>query len=209
MYLTRLELDIKKRKTLLAFASPSIFHGLVESAFIGERKRNLWRIDNLNGSYYLLILSEDKPDLTNVTKEIGVGDSWETKDYNILLSRVSNDSSWHFRLTANPTYTVKTEGKQRGRVCAHSVAKYQRMWLVNQASKHGFYVGEEEFEIVESKWQHFYKGRGNNKSNKVSILTVTFEGVLKVTDSDLFKQMLVSGIGRQKAYGVGLLTLVR
>lgn len=47
MYLTRMELDMRRKKTMLAFANRRLFHGAVEAAFEGERKRRLWRIDRL------------------------------------------------------------------------------------------------------------------------------------------------------------------
>ena len=39
MYLTRMELDMRRKKTMLAFANRRLFHGAVEAAFGGERKR--------------------------------------------------------------------------------------------------------------------------------------------------------------------------
>ena len=40
MYLTRMELNTKNRDTMHLLSSPEKIHGLVESAFQGERKRN-------------------------------------------------------------------------------------------------------------------------------------------------------------------------
>lgn len=37
---------------------------------------------------------------------------------------------------------------------------------------------------------------------------MTYEGILKVCDEEKFKELLVAGIGRGKAYGMGLLTIV-
>ena len=51
------------------------------------------------------------------------------------------------------------------------------------------------------------KGKEQGK-NRVSIKGVTYEGILKVCDEDKFKELLVTGIGRGKAYGMGLLTIV-
>ena len=56
MYLSRIRLNESQRETIRAFSSPHILHGAIEQAFSGERQRNLWRIDYLNGDYYLLIL---------------------------------------------------------------------------------------------------------------------------------------------------------
>ena len=42
-----------------------------------------------------------------------------------------------------------------------------------------------------------------------SASTPSFEGLLRVTDAALFREALTRGIGRGKAYGLGLLTLMR
>ena len=40
------------------------------------------------------------------------------------------------------------------------------------------------------------------------LLSVTYEGILKIVDEEKVRKMLIDGIGREKAYGVGLMTLV-
>ena len=109
-------LDVTKRKTLQALSSPNLFHGAVESSFDmteAVRQRNLWRIDRLNGNYYLLILSREKPDLSEaITQFAPEGEGWITKEYDPFLEKIKADSRWHFRLTANPTYQ-KAAGKDQ------------------------------------------------------------------------------------------------
>ena len=80
-------------------------------------------------------------------------------------------------------------------------------WLLDRAQKHGFELLPENFQIVERDWHIFRKGKEQGK-NKVSIKGVTYEGILKVCDEEKFKELLVAGIGRGKAYGMGLLTIV-
>lgn len=207
MYLSRMTLDVTRRETMMALASPSMLHGAVEQAFSGQRQRNLWRVDQLNGQYYLLILSREKPDLTKAAEQFAPeGETWETKDYSALLKRTVNGSKWHFRLCANPTYSIPNKGQARGRVCAHSTTAHQREWLINQSKKHGFALAEDSFDVTRSGWYRFSKGV---KGSRISLLAVTFEGALTVTDAELFRAMLTDGIGREKAYGVGLMTLVR
>lgn len=207
MYLSRILLDTTKRETLLALSSPAMFHGAVESAFSGERKRNLWRVDQLNGQYYLLILSHDVPRPDAALEQFSKsGTACETKDYEPLLQRVKNGTSWNFMLRANPTYSVSAEKGARGRVCAHSTTEHQRQWLLRQSLQHGFTLEEEQFDVVMSRWYHFSKGI---KGKQVSLLAATYTGRLTVTDADAFRDMLTQGLGREKAYGVGLMTLVR
>lgn len=101
---------------MVAFANRRLFHGAVESAFEGERKRRLWRIDRLGNVCYLLIVSEDKPDLTLAFEQFGPYQKeayWETKQYDKLLNCIENGSMWQFRLTANPTVSRSKNQKTR------------------------------------------------------------------------------------------------
>lgn len=209
MYLTRMRLDLTKRQTMKALVSPNLFHGAIEHAFSGERDRKLWRIDHLNGSGYLMLLSSTPPDLTNAAQQFGCADAaplWETRDYTSLLERIQPGSRWRFRLVANPTCSRKGRG-DRGEVYAHRTAHYQEQWLLDRAGKHGFSLQPDEFAAVHSQWNRFKKGSDNGRL--VTLLSVTYEGVLTVTDPDFFRQVLVEGLGRGKAYGLGLLTVVQ
>lgn len=207
MYLTQMRLDINNRRTLSALASPAKLHGAVESAFSGQRQRNLWRIDSRGAQNYLLILSGEKPDLTQAVQQFAPpGETWQTKDYTQLLNRISQGSRWQFRLCANPTYSVPVGPGQRGRVCAHSTPEHQAAWLERQSERHGFVLKKDEFAVMKSVWYRFRKG---NTGKNVTFLAVTYEGYLEVRDPELFCRMLCSGIGHGKAYGAGLMTLVR
>ena len=204
MYLSRVPLDLAKRKTQIALASPNKFHGAVEESFSGSRERNLWRIDTLRGRTYLLLLSVSKPDLSGITEQFGNQDAAaETKEYTGLLERITEGSIWHFRLVANPVHSIKTE-KGRGKVAAHITEKYQLEWLDSQAEKKGFRLIPNTACVRESNWKIFKK---RNSNQKVQLLEVTFEGILQVQNVDVFQDALLHGIGRGKAYGMGLLTI--
>lgn len=206
MYLSRVPLDVSKRKTQMALASPNKFHGAVEEAFSEKQSRNLWRIDVLQGRTYLLILSAEKPDLAYIAEQFGnVNDCGETKEYERLLDRIQKDSVWRFRLVANPVHSV-SQGTERGKVTAHTVERFQLKWLNRQAEKKGFCLVPNSVRVTESGWKVFRK---QDEKKKVRLLGVTFEGKLKVEDAELFKNTLTQGIGREKAYGMGLLTIAR
>lgn len=215
MYLTRMLLNTKLRSTMRAMASPNLFHGAIETAFSGERQRNLWRIDHLGEKTYLLILSREKPDLTAAVQQFGNPakvPGWETKEYAPLLERVQNGSVWRFRLTANPVRSrmKKEEGQttpERGTVSAHTSLRYQKEWLMKRAEKNGFSLNDGEYSVVHSQWYVFHKGSAHKE--KVSLFAATYEGVLKVENQELFREVLIKGLGRGKAYGLGMMTIVR
>ena len=139
MYLSRAELDATRRNTMIALASPQKFHGAVESAFPGGRRRRLWRLDTLNGKLYLLLLSEDVPDLTGLCAQFGTGAAPETRAYEPLLERVTPGSCWQFRLTANPTRSQKNPADPlaRGTLKPCYLDVEQEEWLLEQAEKEG------------------------------------------------------------------------
>lgn len=210
MYLSRVKLDLYKKNTQYALVTPSKLHGAVENCFPKKENRNdclrkLWRIDKLYGDIYLLILSSEKPDLNEIVNEFGnINTGYEIKEYDKLLDRIENDSEWHFRLVANPTRSIKKENG-RGKIVAHNTPEVQIKWLINQSIKSGFKINENTVGIISSKWLIFKK----KDDKKVRILAVTYEGTLKITDNVLFKNILVNGIGREKAYGMGMLTIMK
>ena len=204
MYLSRVAIDVKKYESMKALFNQEVLHGMVESSFPGERQRNLWRLDHLSGEEYLLLLSHKPPQNNSLPEQIGYDNStWETKLYDNLLTRTVEGSKWFFRLTANPTIAMHLEGGQRGKIKAITVIPKQREWLIKQGVKKGFLVQENQFDVVQSEWRTIKK-----EGKEILILAVTFEGVLRVTDAEAFCQTLTKGIGREKAYGMGLLTVV-
>lgn len=206
MYLSRVLLDMSKRKTQVALVSPNKIHGAVEEAFAKKQERNLWRIDRLRGQSYLLIVSAERPDLSGIAEQFGFeNDCGESKEYDKLLSRIEAGSEWHFRLTANPVHSIQG-GEKRGKVVAHTSEKYQLEWLETQAVKRGFCILPDGARIVETNWRIFSKHGGNQK---IRILEVVFEGNLRVKNVEVFRHTLINGIGREKAYGMGMLTVVR
>lgn len=212
MYLSRLQLDTTNRNTMRALSEPQLFHGAVERSFTGERQRNLWRIDSLGDSLYLMVVSTERPDLTAAAQQFGSPSEtarWETKDYSPLLERITTGSRWHFRLTANPIKHLSAHGTagERGKVVAHVTPEHQQQWLKEKAPQYGFDVDRDEFLAVAEKRYQFRKGMDNKRL--VTLLAVTFEGMLTVTDAELFRKTLISGMGRGKAYGMGMLTVVR
>ncbi len=204
MYLSKVAIDAKKYESMKALYNLERLHGMIESSFLGERKRNLWRIDQQVGEDYLLLLSHTPPQTNTLPEQIGYKNSaWETKLYNSLLERITEGSKWYFRLTANPTMSKAMEAGKRGKVKAITILPMQREWLKKQGDRKGFLLQDKQFDVIQSEWRTIKK-----RGKEIQVLAVTFEGLLTVTNADVFCQTLTSGIGREKAYGMGLLTVV-
>lgn len=207
MYLSRIKLDTTRSKTMKALASPNIFHGAIEMAEDvpkEELSRKLWRVDTLNGNRYLLILSQKKLDFSSVAEQLGYDSTFETKDYSPFLEKITNGSRWNFRLRANPTVCRFNPEKQKNQIVAHITPEFQKEWLKKQAEKNGFVLTDGEWLVTGSERCTF---RRNGNKKPVRIMSATYEGILTVTNAEVFRKALTTGIGREKAYGFGLLTI--
>lgn len=205
MILTRLKLDTENRNTSRGLSNPNVFHGAIERGQIGERSRILWRHDTIGKNNYLLILSERPLDCKNLADQFcRVFQDVEFKDYEVLLDRVTEGSKWRFRLVANPTESkISKSESTRGKIKCHYKMEDQEEWLKKKAKKSGFRL--DAFAIKGSRKRSIRK---KGQSQRVSFQEVVYEGILTVTDAAAFKKALVSGIGRGKAYGMGMMTIV-
>lgn len=207
MELIRIHLDTLKRKTVQALLNPNIFHAAIEASVQGERMRVLWRIDQLAGQSYLLMLTSASINTQFLIDQFGYpNETAQIADYSKLLEKVEDGTQWVFRLTANPVHREKTETNEvRGKILPHVSMEHQLNWLYLHAERNGFVVDKEKTKVVNSRWVKFRK---KDSKTTVKLKEVTFEGVLTVTDAELFKKVLTDGFGRAKAYGMGLLTVI-
>ena len=208
MYLSRIELDIYNRKKMRDLKDLNSIHGFVESCFPeeireGKRTRKLWRIDNLKNKKYLIILSEGRPDCQKIEK-YAVKGSYETKDYDQFLDKLEEGMKARFRIKMN---TVKAklskDNSKRGRIVPVADEELSKFFL-DRTEKNGFSVGIDEFGIFEKELLP-YKTVGKQQYNLVS---ASFEGNLMIIDHEKIKESLTKGIGKKKAYGFGLLTII-
>ena len=132
--------------------------------------------------------------------------TWAVKDYRPFLDSIRAGTAYHFRLAANPTFSRSAGDGKRGKVCAHITAEQQKGWLLARCEKSGFRLDSDGFEIVRRSILRFSKGA---ERRNVTLGVCEFEGLLTVTEETPFRAALTEGIGRGKAYGQGLLTVVR
>lgn len=221
MYLSRVEIDINDRYKTRDLTHLGAYHNWVEQSFPQEvanrkRLRHLWRIDQLGTKKYLLVLSEEKPDLKKLEK-YGVNGTAATKPYDSFLNSLKVGQTLRFRLTANPTHKVRRfPGDQGGHVVPHVTVAQQCKWLLDRSEKSGFELLEQPASVFEAEQlrkafnvtNREYPILHKKRSRTVKLSRVTFEGVLKITDADAFRDVMKKGIGREKAYGMGLMTVL-
>ncbi|MEU9891037.1 type I-E CRISPR-associated protein Cas6/Cse3/CasE [Sphaerisporangium sp. NPDC051011] len=225
MHLTRFRFNTARIGARRVLSSPQMLHAAVMSSFAeipqpGEDgARVLWRIDrNSKAETYLYLVSPDKPDLTHLVEQAGWPQTggWQTFDYGTFLERLTTGQQWAFRLTANPVHTARRNDEEPTKLTAHVGVRHQRDWLLKRQQNAGFKVVEKSPErrlapqdehelIVHDRRQLSFKKSGQRQP--VTLVTVTYDGRLEITDADAFRRTLVRGLGKAKAYGCGLMTL--
>lgn len=219
MYLSRVQIDVNNRQKTKSLTHLGAFHNWIEHCFPDEirahnRYRHLWRIDQLAGKKYLLLLSKERPDLTELVK-YGIPQTAMSRAYDPFLMQIQEGQIMQFRLTANPTHAIKRRDSKQPRIVPHITIQQQGKWLADRADKLGFQLVEQNqdrfsnvpelaaFDIVNRDWPILRHG-----GRRIRLSRVTFEGLLRVKNLEEFKQTLENGVGRERAFGMGLMTVI-
>jgi len=226
MYLTRFGINTERIGARKILSSPQVLHAAVMASFAElpdpspDAPRVLWRLDRDSRSRtHLCIVSPYKPDLTHLVEQAGWPTTarWETYDYGPFLDRLAAGDRWAFRLTANPVHSVRNKDGVPTKATAHIGPRHQLGWLLQRQESSGFRIVRKASArddddplaahelIVHNRRQLSFTKRSAGKP--VTIVTVTYDGRLEVTDPDAFRRVLTRGLGKAKAYGCGLMTL--
>lgn len=214
MYLSRMYLNPQRRHCRALLANPEMMHAAVLSSFppgtgvAPDDGRVLWSIDRAGGKTALWMLSPTVPSFEHLQEQAGWSQqqTWETRDYAGLISQLMKGQQYAFRLVANPVHVVTENGVKKRR--AHQKTEYQLQWLLDRQEAMGvkFLSEEEAVAAAVTGSEHLvFDRRGRN----VTLVRVDYRGLLEVTDRDRLEKTLISGIGKGKAYGCGLLTLAK
>lgn len=208
MYLSRVQINTHSRQRIAELSHLGAYHNWVEKSFPGEidkegRLRHLWRIDNLNGRSYMLVLSPNQPS-KKALEHYGIKGSAQIVSYDKQLENIQAEQIRAFRLTANPSYRCPKDDK----VYPHVTVHQQLNWLLERTEKHGFKIvtnpyGQPNVKLTDRHYATLYH---DHKCIRLSV--ASFEGILQITDAKLFKKTMTDGFGREKAYGMGLITVM-
>ena len=204
MYISMVCLDKRKHETAQALYNRNILHGAIEQCFEGDRQHPLWRIDNVNGRLYVMVVSHDIPDFTSFMQQFG--DFWvspQTKAYDEFLQRgIKNDTVMRFKCTCNPT--IKKDGK---RIPLNAVKTSNQPYCAEDWLKDRLHMNGAE--VLDSRMIRFEMHKIKRSSKSINLVAAEYEGYLRVADADKFVKALTNGIGHGKAYGCGLISVAR
>ena len=178
----------------------------------------LWRLEppQPRAAPILLVQSEVEPQWDAFTERHPDYFSREVKVGKLPLEHLARDQTLRFRLKANPTVTTRHEDRpdKPRRVGLYKPCQllgykdkqgaWVSGWLERQADKRGFELLSAD--LSDTERVRFYKHKGGNP---ITLQSALFDGYLKITDVDLFKQTLAKGIGKAKGLGFGLLSVAK
>lgn len=151
---------------------------------------------------------------------------YESKNILTACGRIKNDQVFRFLLRANPTKRVAKDGDpMKGKRVELRREEEQIDWLIRKGQGTGKGVSG-GFELLVRKINDYdgsvhlvprvnIRAEGMQKGRKrsgghphyTSHLAVRYDGLLRVTDADSFRNTLIRGIGPGKAFGFGLLSV--
>ncbi len=211
LYLSRLVLDARSRRVQRELANPYELHRTVMEAFGADCRREgervLYRVDPLPGdtALALLVQSHSVPDWGFLHTEPGargyLAGGWgENPAVKRFVPRFEAGQVLAFRLRANPT--VRRDGRRLGLLREEE----QLAWLKRKGEAAGF-----EPLWVQVAQEQMVAGtlRRDEAVHHLKLLSVRFDGCLRVRDPLRLAEGLAAGIGSGKGFGFGLLSLAR
>lgn len=200
MYLSRISLQLSAPGVRQALRNCQDMHRTLMKAFDCRRDEAslIYRLIKNDQSIFIYAQSLVKPQWDRI--EAYGFHCEKMQDISALLDTFRAQMVLSFSLLACPAKKVKGEGKNSKRILLRG-AEERAAWLCQQGEKYGFEV----MEVHEAaKEQTLF---GTKASGDFHLAGVPFEGVLRVTDANLFCQAFQHGIGSEKAYGFGMLMI--
>lgn len=220
MFLSKLTVNVTSREFRRDYADIHQMHRTVMSAFPKVPDQHaarqahgvLWRLDAAQRGFTLYVQSHTKPDWAALAQGY-LAEPPKVRDLQPVLDAIQPGRKLAFRLVANPTRSIHTDGmpgqRGRGKRVPHRKPEKQIEWLTRQGERHGFVIptaANGRADVAPSSTPTL---RGNKNDNKhpITVEAVRYDGHLIITDPDAFVNALRNGVGRAKAFGCGLITL--
>jgi len=169
-----------------------------------DERSFLFRVENKQQNCEQIILLQSVYQPKTTSNEFLLLNGPKEIDYDI-----KSENSYRFMLRANPTKKIKDKNgktKNQGKVRVPLIDEDEIVaWLKRQLSD---CAEIEDVKLLQKDLIRFHKNKkGENHVGKIQ--TVTFMGILTVTNSDLLINKIMKGLGPAKSFGCGLLTLAK
>lgn len=236
MYLSRLILNPRNRGVRFDLAHPREMHRTLLRAFppalaptsFRQQHGVLYRVDvhPRTGVPFVLVQSITDPDWFFLEQRTGYLDRFQEanlscKPVRHQYQRLAKGQVLAFRLRANATkkkVTREDDGarKPNGQRVPLRKPEEQMAWLSDKGKRGGFELVNVSLDAdvpdVRIRPEEDIQAKRHKKNEAGADSTMTFgsslfDGRLRITDANAFRETLAKGIGSGKAYGFGLLSV--
>ena len=187
-----------------------------------QRHKIIWQLFNTNDlpqkRDFIFHYNEDKHEFYIVSPFKPKKTHWSIIEIKQYDPKLRSNMLLRFKTQVNATIDTKdlfSQKKIRTDVVIHAikVARHKNQlfsrneliqssalnWLKNREKMGGFLVQH----AVASSYQQYQLWKSSKR--KLSFSTIELEGMIKVTNPNLFKNILFHGLGRKRAFGYGLM----
>jgi len=199
-----LEAALRRESLPHGLSDTYAWHKAVWQAFPdrkGELRNFLTRLDRNQKGYRLLIVSQTLPRKPTWW----TSDQWRTKE---IPGNYFHHSRYAFEARVNPTKkirigsTEKGDRKKNGARIPLATPEDLVNWIDRKGQAGGFTIERNSLLINPEGKESFIRQSKQGSHNGVN-----FQGILQVTDPELFQKTFTQGIGSAKAFGFGLLII--
>lgn len=203
MYRSLLIVDLSSPSMRQALGNCQDMHRNIMKAFPrdnADRKKSqvLYRLMTVESRPALFVLSRELPNWDNVAG-ISLYQQLPPRLLGELGDTFKGGRVLRFSLLTSPCKKISGEGKNSRRVFLRT-SEERLAWLSRKAKQNGFTL----LQVSESAMETLY---GKKEGEEIRYRTIAFDGMLRITDPDLFLNAYTTGIGPGKAYGLGMLML--
>lgn len=194
MFLSRIKFQKTTHLTFL-LRSPQNLHAAVAEAFDSSPR---YRMDETREGYVMWVVSEKEP-----VSPFSLPGSFDTRPYEPIMAALKEGDTVSFRIKASTVRSESPNGSSgRSRKVACKNDEEASSWITSRLNQRGF--STDSVRVVTMNQEQFKHG----KDVIVSPWSL-FTGTVTITDIDAARSALREGIGRHRAYGMGLLTLAK
>lgn len=199
MYLIKVEMDRRNARPLMADCQQ--MHRFVTGLFGTDRQTSqiLYRTNLVQNRLCIYLYAQKGveyiPEQCNI----------QQRDITPWLDGMAAGQLWSFDLIASPSKKVGSEGRKNAQRRILRDPGDRQVWLERKAEQSGFeMVHVEELEQIHVSGRHASDNGGVMYHDAYH-----YQGVLRITDADAFRNALQCGIGVCKAYGFGMMMVKR
>lgn len=198
MYLIKVEMARYLPEVRQALADCQKMHQLVTGLFDAARQdaNILYRTNFVADQLHLYLYAS-----TPVTAAAEERYRVMQRDLTPWLEQLQPGQYLKFDLIASPSKKISVDGQKNSRRRILREPAERQAWLERKAAQSGFSICQ----VMEQEQIHVSGKHHAEKGGTMYHDAYHYQGVLQITDAEIFRNALQSGIGSGKAYGFGMM----